>query len=569
MADKLDARPTAATYQLEQLVDMVRSGQVRVPHFQRDFRWGKEDVRRLFDSILKGYPIGSLLLWQRPADAKTLTLGALRIDAPAQDRALWVVDGQQRIISLVNVLDSRGQHDERFALSYDLLAGEFVTTPSAPRSTTVPLPVLFDLQQLLNWFAEHPEISQYVNEANSVTSTLRQYPISANQVNQEDPQVLRDIFDRLNNYGKRLKRAEIFAALNAADEQEDPNSLTFELIAEHVESRRDFGRIDADTVLKAILARRGPDVLRDIRNEFGEGDTEGRDVAYREGESALERAVVFLQEDAHVPHVGVLANRYLLVVLARFFALHPDPGERDRQLLRRWYWRAAVVGPGHFKGGTTGAIRKLCKLVGSEDASAGVQGLLDAVSDVAPPALPDLGRFSAREATTKIVLCSWWDAGPRSPRTGEPYDRGQLARCLDERQTAGEAVQSLVVSSALPRQHRSHAANRVLMPADNGDGDDAELLLAERAPEDGDIELHAVLESHAMTRHLVSLLADDKVADFVAERAELLRQRLHDFLGRMCEWGFESTPPLAGLVLDEDDFPDDLFDTGTGPVLGG
>ena len=258
MADKLNARPTAATYQLEDLVAMVRNGQIRVPHFQRDFRWGREDVRRLFDSILKGYPIGSLLLWERPAEAAKLRLGALEIDAPEQDRALWVVDGQQRIISLVNAVDESGQHDERFALCYDLKNGDFVTTNAAnarSNGMVIPLPVLFDLEKLLAWFVEHPEINQHVNEANSVTSTLRQYPISANQVKQEDPKVLRDIFDRMNNYGKALKRAEIFAALNAVDEQVDSEALTFELISEHIDADRAFGRIDADTVLKAVLAR--------------------------------------------------------------------------------------------------------------------------------------------------------------------------------------------------------------------------------------------------------------------------------------------------------------------------
>ena len=376
MADKLNARPTAATYQLEDLVAMVRNGQIRVPHFQRDFRWGREDVRRLFDSILKGYPIGSLLLWERPAEAAKLRLGALEIDAPEQDRALWVVDGQQRIISLVNAVDESGQHDERFALCYDLKNGDFVTTNAAnarSNGMVIPLPVLFDLEKLLAWFVEHPEINQHVNEANSVTSTLRQYPISANQVKQEDPKVLRDIFDRMNNYGKALKRAEIFAALNAVDEQVDSEALTFELISEHIDADRAFGRIDADTVLKAVLARRSPNVLRDIRNEFDADEAEGREAAYREGELALTRAVTFLQEDAHVPHVSFLAYRYLLVVLARFFAVHPSPNVRDRQLLRRWYWRAAVVGPSAFKGAQTGAIRSLCTQVAPDDMSGSIQ----------------------------------------------------------------------------------------------------------------------------------------------------------------------------------------------------
>ena len=64
------AEPTARTYPLAQLVGMVREGVVRVPHFQRGLRWKKADAVALIDSVLRGFPIGSLLLWQRSGWAR-------------------------------------------------------------------------------------------------------------------------------------------------------------------------------------------------------------------------------------------------------------------------------------------------------------------------------------------------------------------------------------------------------------------------------------------------------------------------------------------------------------------
>ena len=32
-----------------------------IPDFQRDYTWGTEQIERLFDSIMKGYPISSML----------------------------------------------------------------------------------------------------------------------------------------------------------------------------------------------------------------------------------------------------------------------------------------------------------------------------------------------------------------------------------------------------------------------------------------------------------------------------------------------------------------------------
>ena len=49
------------------LVDLVLSGRIRLPSFQRDYRWRPGDVESLFDSVLRRYPIGNLLLWERPA----------------------------------------------------------------------------------------------------------------------------------------------------------------------------------------------------------------------------------------------------------------------------------------------------------------------------------------------------------------------------------------------------------------------------------------------------------------------------------------------------------------------
>ena len=95
------SRLDAARYKIEELLALVREGKVRVPRFQRPLRWTGKDVERLFDSIYKGYPVGTLLFWVREAEAEHVRLGPVTIDAPAQQEANWVVDGQQRLTSLV------------------------------------------------------------------------------------------------------------------------------------------------------------------------------------------------------------------------------------------------------------------------------------------------------------------------------------------------------------------------------------------------------------------------------------------------------------------------------------
>ena len=59
-ARDLGVEPEAETYRLHQLVDLVRAGRMRLPHFQRELKWGKEDVVALFDSIFRGPSSGQM-----------------------------------------------------------------------------------------------------------------------------------------------------------------------------------------------------------------------------------------------------------------------------------------------------------------------------------------------------------------------------------------------------------------------------------------------------------------------------------------------------------------------------
>lgn len=551
MEEQPFTKPNAVTFSLEDLVNAALEGRVRIPDFQRSFRWQWEDVRRLFDSIVRGYPIGSLLLWSREAKAARLTLGALTIDAPGTEEALWVVDGQQRLTSLASTLNDAGTSDSRFATLYDLATKAF-TRPGEERLHTVPLPTIFDLQRLLKWFSDHPESGRYFDEAARVAKAIRQYSIPAYIVKQKDEAVLRDIFDRMNNYGKRLTRAEVFSALHAGQHDKGP-PRTLSDVVEHIDATYGFGGLDEDTVLRAVLARRGPDVTRDIRTEFG-GDRLSRefpgetiDDAYRGGEEALSRAVRFLQDEAAVPHFGFLTYRYLLVVLTRFFAHHPNPARRNLALLRRWFWRAAVIGPEVFSGWTQ-AMRALASDISPADEDGSVQALLDAVKPY-PQKLPVVTTFRSTSASSRMLLCALWSLQPRSVLTGEPYGRDLLAKALEGRRTAVDIV--FTVLKREPDGGR-RAANRCLLLGDDSQ-EDARSRFANPTLDLSPSTWQRVLESHAVDPAAASSLSKGDDAGFLAHRGDSLTSIAHRFLRNMTESSLEDTPPLESFDLDEED----------------
>src|ERR1043165_5061041 len=88
--DQSNLKALAETVNIETLVDRVRRGLIRVPIFQRKLRWESKDVLALFDSVHRGYPVGSFLFSKRKADAKRINMGPLLIDAPETPSAYYL-----------------------------------------------------------------------------------------------------------------------------------------------------------------------------------------------------------------------------------------------------------------------------------------------------------------------------------------------------------------------------------------------------------------------------------------------------------------------------------------------
>ncbi|MEU0524399.1 DUF262 domain-containing protein [Streptomyces niveus] len=552
----LDAQPSATTYELGDLVPLAWGGRIRVPHFQRDFRWQSQDVLRLFDSIVKGYPIGNLLLWVRKQKPEEFMLGKLRLMAPAHDESLWVVDGQQRLISLANALSVDGHKYKPFNVYYDLSAKEFVETPTLREAHHISLPVLFDLRKLLTWFrTDGIAASEYFDEAERVATALRQYKVPAYLVRQDDRDALTDIFDRMNNYGRRLNRAEIFSALYSGEEQGADERLTLAKISDNVAERTGFGSIDTGTVLASVLARRGSDPMRDIRVEFSvagrrtrpEFPDEDQLTAYTQGEEALVRAVEFLIREAGVPHISLLPYRAQLVTLTRFFAHFPQPQPNNIRLLRRLFWRLSLVGPMVFKGSFTLFSRTLGAKIHPRDEEGSLHAMLDTISD-AGPVIPSVDRFRTNEAMTKVILSAWWSLDPRSLTTGEILDSRSLDAVLDQDRTAANAA-PMIFPRLRDARRKLWPANRLFLPDDGDPVSELPGALALQPLDIDDETWDSVLASHLLDRD-VAVLADQDRDAFLAARQERILPQLAAFIGRMAEWDYEDTPSLDALDLD-------------------
>lgn len=85
------------------LVDMYKRGELRLPEIQRHYVWRATRVRDLLDSLYRGYPSGSILMWETDEPVPTRDF-AIAQDSTAFAGRKLLLDGQQRLTSLTAVL---------------------------------------------------------------------------------------------------------------------------------------------------------------------------------------------------------------------------------------------------------------------------------------------------------------------------------------------------------------------------------------------------------------------------------------------------------------------------------
>ena len=109
------------------LVAMIKSGELRLPEMQRRYVWPATRVRDLLDSLYRGYPSGTILVWETDREMPSRDLAVSQAESPFRGHKL-LLDGLQRLTSLTAIL-----------------RGESVTV----RGRVKPIDILFNL--------DHPE----------------------------------------------------------------------------------------------------------------------------------------------------------------------------------------------------------------------------------------------------------------------------------------------------------------------------------------------------------------------------------------------------------------------------
>lgn len=490
------------------------------------------------DSVRRGFPIGTLLLWKRSgyAPAQTLDLGPVQLDVPLVREALWVIDGQQRITALVGALlhpppDHLRPSDD-FEFYFDLERQDFVrrSQRKLPAPSWLPMSEVIDSARLLKWLRQQdPKLPEDLEAlAFEFGKTIREYPVHAVVVEGDSEDVPREIFERINSAGHRLSEDEIFNALHGTRSGDSPRG--FEEMAQSLSDLR-FGDASELPLRQSVLAVRGMDPTRKASGLRASKELQG---AMADATTSLRRVVIFLKQDARIPNVRLLPYRFLVIPLARFFHRFPEPAPRSRELLVRWLWRVCAAGTFH---GEARQIRAAVRAVGDHEEES-VQRLLAQVKRNAD-GFRLSSRFDMRTAESRIVALALFAAEPVDLQTGASLDCARLFREKGDELFA----RALLRTPGGANLNLGSAANRFVYPG--GGGQKLIDLLV------GTAEVRERwLQTHLVTGPATSALKQREWARFLGLRTHQLEAQTARFLSSRMRWEDPDRPSLNALFSE-------------------
>lgn len=535
----LSRRPEATTVTVKRLVEKVLGGEVRLPSFQRPLRWRAEDVVKLFDSIWRGYPIGSLLVWKRPARAEEIRVGGARLTVGAVD-AWWLVDGQQRTTAMAAALsDLDHGYDKRWVVHFDAENDAFRSGDVPPDrvGTDVPLAILGDLRRLGRWIREHSPPDELVQRIEEAQQRILDYSIPVYVVDTEEEGALRAAFARMNSTGARMRADEVFQALLGAPSASEGARLDLDALqaACNIEG---FGEPPRAEVLKAVLGMSEMDPTS--RLERLRDQDVSRLVNREDAEDALRSAVEFLQKECRIPHIRLIPYPVVFVILARWFYIYPRSEPQTRQMLARWLWRGVATGV--HQRAEVSKMREQVRAIHGVDEQASLDRLFAYVRGGGPSSWT-LNRFNLKNARSRVEVLSLLARSPRD-RSGKVslnalISNGRVAReVFATRHLSGLDE----VDSALART----AANRVMLDAKHTD------LQVELARWDVEADADA-LASQLIDPESFEALRRRDVRTFLHRRSAAIRENVESFVDQHAAWDAPILRPrMAYFDIDEE-----------------
>ena len=408
--------PEPTTKNFSNLMNDVFTGKLKIPQFQREYVWSMQKSAKLLDSIVKGYPVGTFIIWKTKERLRSVrNIGDLDLPEPDKgDYVNFVLDGQQRITSLVAALkgetikrsDGREEDFSRIVIDLDAEENESVVKTYDDKSeqhTTIQLNTL--LYGGLIALTEYDR--KYHRKLDDYKKRIESYNYSIIQVSDTPIDIATEIFTRTNEGGTRLSTFEIMVAKTYDYDKNFDLSERFKALIESLEDV-DYETLPDSSVLQTVSLVLTKECRRKVILSLEKEEI----IKKWDGVmDAIKLAVDYFRDYYRIPVSNLLPYKTLVVPFAYFFYHHKGKPYGDKQrYLNDFFWRISLSGrySSAVESKLAQDVKRIDKILNDEIPEYGWP--IDSSADF----IKRNGRFSVGRSYIKAILCIYAYQGPKS-----------------------------------------------------------------------------------------------------------------------------------------------------------
>ena len=384
---------------VSELVNKVQRGELTLPEMQRRYVWPATRVRDLLDSLYRGYPSGTILVWETDEEMPTRELAVRSTRTPTTSQKLLLLDGQQRVTSLSAILGGEPVHVRNRRRPIDILFNlEHPDGPPIDITEVDDNGFTADVEDVEDEETAEHDIQEEMRKRTFVVASraLQNDPVwvaVSDVFKKTDSQILKSIGissedERWDKYSERLQKVkkiadypyvmevleksmsyeevtEIFVRVNSLGIKLRGSDLALAQITSRwkgfMQLIEDFAnefKNDEDYIIETGLPVRMMVIFATHQSRFktvGKISKEKLGEAWEQAKNGLEYAINFLRAEG-IDKLSFLSSPFLLVPIAVYWVLKNGKAITDveRKKILRWFYLAHMRG--HYSMGSSESI---------------------------------------------------------------------------------------------------------------------------------------------------------------------------------------------------------------------
>ncbi len=338
------------------LISEVEKGAIKIPKFQRNLVWSLEQTAQLLDSILKGYPIGTFILWRTTEQLNSVKdIGDLPLPkTPENAQVEYILDGQQRITSLYAAFLGAKIKKEGYKTETDYSEiyinleididdeenDEQIIVAEKPEGESITL------NKVLNFNVHMLEIQEdysdeHFRKIHNYSQAFNTYDFSTIVLLKEDIDSAIEVFTRINTGGQTLTLFEIMSAKTYDEKNQFDMEKKFQkLLDELIDCK--YNTISSSVILNllSLVLSKNRECKR---NTILSLDKNAIIKTWDDVISAIKESITYMRTVYGIPVSNLLPYDSLLVPFGYFFYYQKDqPKGEQRKYLEEFFWRISL-----------------------------------------------------------------------------------------------------------------------------------------------------------------------------------------------------------------------------------